>query len=113
MPEAERGGVEGEVLAAYDRSVAVLADLGADVVDLRLPRGFRDLGALNGHIMSAEAYALLGDIVDDTELPVDEAVRPRIRAGAATSARDYLRALAERERLKAEFAAALGAWTPC
>ena len=31
----------------------------------------------------------------------------RIRAGAATSARDYLRALAERERLKAEFVAAM------
>ena len=33
LPEAERGGVEGEVLAAYDRSVALLADLGADVVE--------------------------------------------------------------------------------
>jgi aspartyl-tRNA(Asn)/glutamyl-tRNA(Gln) amidotransferase subunit A len=107
LPEAERGGVEGEVLAAYDRSVAVLGGLGADIVELRLPRGFRELGALNGHIMSAEAYALVGDIVDDAELLVDEAVRPRIRAGAATSARDYLRALAERERLKAEFAAAM------
>ncbi len=107
LSEAERGGVEGEVLAAYDRSVAVLGGLGADIVELRLPRGFRELGALNGHIMSAEAYALVGDIVDDAELLVDEAVRPRIRAGAATSARDYLRALAERERLKAEFAAAM------
>jgi aspartyl-tRNA(Asn)/glutamyl-tRNA(Gln) amidotransferase subunit A len=74
---------------------------------LRLPRPLGDLGALNGQIMSAEAYALLGDIADDAGLPVDEAVRPRIRAGAATSARDYLRALAERERLKAEFAAAM------
>jgi aspartyl-tRNA(Asn)/glutamyl-tRNA(Gln) amidotransferase subunit A len=33
-------------------------------------------------------------------------VRPRIRAGAAVSARDYLLALAERERLKQEFVAA-------
>ncbi len=107
LPEAERGGVEGEVLAAYDRSVAALADLGADIVELRLPRGFRELGVLNGRIMSAEAYALLGDIVDDAELLVDEAVRPRIRSGAATSARDYLLALAERERLKAEFAATI------
>jgi aspartyl-tRNA(Asn)/glutamyl-tRNA(Gln) amidotransferase subunit A len=107
LPEAERGGVEGEVLAAYDRSVAVLAGLGADIVELRLPRRLSDLGVLNGHIMSAEAYALLGDIADNAELLVDEAVRPRIRAGAATSARDYLRALAQRERLKAEFAAAM------
>jgi aspartyl-tRNA(Asn)/glutamyl-tRNA(Gln) amidotransferase subunit A len=107
LPEAERKGVDPEVLAAYDRSVAVLAGLGADIVELSSPRGFRDLGALNGRIMSAEAYALVGDIADDAELPVDEAVRPRIRAGAATSARDYLLALAERERLKAEFTAAM------
>ncbi len=107
LPEPESGGVDPEVLAAYDRSVAALADLGADIVEPRLPRGLRELGALNGLIMSAEAYALLGDIVDDAELLIDEAVRPRIRAGAAASARDYLRALAERERLKAEFTAAM------
>ena len=107
LPEAERRDVDPEVLAAYDRSVRVLADLGADIVELSLPRSFRDLGALNGQIMSAEAYALVGDIADNGDLPVDEAVRPRIRAGAAISARDYLRALAERERLKVEFAAAM------
>jgi aspartyl-tRNA(Asn)/glutamyl-tRNA(Gln) amidotransferase subunit A len=107
LPEMERGGVDPELLAAYDRSVEVLRGLGAEIVELPLPRSFRDLGALNGRIMSAEAYALLGDIADDDALPVDEAVRPRIRAGAAFSSRDYLHALAERERLKAEFAAAM------
>ena len=45
-------------------------------------------------------------IVDNNELPLDEAVRPRIRAGAAISSREYLEVLAERERLKLEFAAA-------
>lgn len=107
LPEAERKGIDAEVLAAYDQSVQVLGSLGAEIVDLSLPRGFRDLGALNGQIMSAEAYALVGDIADKADLPVDEAVRPRIRAGAAVSARNYLQALAERERLKAEFAAAI------
>ncbi|MBW8268137.1 amidase [Caldovatus aquaticus] len=107
MPEAERRDVHPEVLAAYDRSLEVLGGLGAEIVALDLPRGFRELGALNGRIMSAEAYALLGDIADDPAQPMDEAVRPRIRAGAALSARDYLAALAERERLKAGFAAAM------
>jgi aspartyl-tRNA(Asn)/glutamyl-tRNA(Gln) amidotransferase subunit A len=106
MPEAERGGVDAEVLAAYDQSVTAIADLGADIVELRLPRGLSDMGALNGRIMSAESYALLSDIVDDDNLPLDEAVRPRIRAGAAISTRDYLRALSERELLKSELAAA-------
>jgi len=34
-------------------------------------------------------------------------VRPRVRAGAAISSRDYLTALAERERMKASFDAAI------
>jgi aspartyl-tRNA(Asn)/glutamyl-tRNA(Gln) amidotransferase subunit A len=107
MPEAERGGVDPEVLAAYDRSIETLRELGAEILDLSLPHGFADLGALNGRIMSAEAYALVGELADNNELPLDEAVRPRIRAGAAISSRDYLHALAERERLKMDFAAAM------
>lgn len=105
FPAAERSGVDPEVLADYDRAVETLGRLGAEILDLPLPQSFRDLGALNGQIMSAEAYALVGHIADDETLPVDEAVRPRVRAGATTLAHDYLRALAERERLKAEFAA--------
>ncbi len=91
-------------MAGSERTV----DVGSGIAGtLALPRGFRELGALNGQIMSAEAYTLVGEIADDPALPMDEAVRPRIRAGAAISARDYLRAQAERERLKAEFAAAM------
>ncbi len=54
--------------------------------------------------MSAEAYALLSHIVDNNELPIDEAIRPRVRAGATISSHEYLTVLAERERLKQEFA---------
>jgi Asp-tRNA(Asn)/Glu-tRNA(Gln) amidotransferase A subunit family amidase len=39
--------------------------------------------------------------------PLDQDVRPRVRAGAAISSRDYLVALAERERMKASFSAAI------
>ena len=38
---------------------------------------------------------------------LDQDVRPRVRAGAAISSRDYLVALAERERMKASFNAAI------
>ena len=103
MPSSERAGVDAEVLAAYDRSLETFAGLGAQIVNLSLPRGFRDYGASSGRIMSAEAYALLSDIVDNNALSLDEAVRPRIRAGAAISSREYLHTLAEREHLKAEF----------
>jgi aspartyl-tRNA(Asn)/glutamyl-tRNA(Gln) amidotransferase subunit A len=47
---------------------------------------------------------LLSQIVDNNELGLDEAVRPRIRGGAGISSREYLEMLAERETLKREFA---------
>ena len=107
LPADERAGIDAEVLASYDTSVDALAGLGADIVDVALPARFADLGAINGRIMSAEAYAALAAVVDDDAQPLDQDVRPRVRAGAATSSHDYLVALAERERLKASFDAAI------
>src|SRR5271167_4037184 len=42
MPKAERDGVAAEVLAAYDVSVDKLAQLGAEIVTVKLPRRFTD-----------------------------------------------------------------------
>ena len=100
FPTAERAGIDAEVLAAYDRSVECLAEQGAEIGDVSLPMRFGDLAGVNGRIMSAEAYAMLADLVDDPASPLDEDVRPRVRAGAGISSRDYLTALMERERLK-------------
>ncbi|MBN9508424.1 MAG: amidase [Alphaproteobacteria bacterium] len=107
LPAGERAGIDAEVLASYDASVEALASLGAEIVEVALPARFADLGTINGRIMSAEAYAALAAVVDDDALPLDQAVRPRVRAGAAISSHDYLVALAERERLKASFDAAI------
>ena len=106
MPASERDGVDVQVLAAFDRSVDRLADLGAEIVDVTLPFRFGDLGTATARIISSESYATLADLVNDNAQLIDEAVRPRVRAGAAISSRDYLSALAEREALKREFAAA-------
>jgi aspartyl-tRNA(Asn)/glutamyl-tRNA(Gln) amidotransferase subunit A len=107
MPEMERSGVAAEVLAAYDASLDGLARLGAEIVDVELPRRFADFTNLTGRIIGAEGYFLVGDLVDDISLPIDDAVRPRIGSGKGVSARDYLRALGERDEAKREFAAAL------
>src|SRR5436309_6030446 len=90
MPGAERAAVSKDMLDAYEQSLEVLGGLGAEIADIELPFGFADAGALNGRIMGAEAYSILGDIVDDENLPLDEDVRPRIRAGRDLTARDYL-----------------------
>jgi aspartyl-tRNA(Asn)/glutamyl-tRNA(Gln) amidotransferase subunit A len=108
LPTAERDQVAAEVLNAYDAALAELARLGAELVTVALPRRFVDYTELTGRIIGAEAYFLLGDLVDDPGLPIDQAVRPRIAAGRGVSARDYLAALREQAEAKAAFALALG-----
>jgi aspartyl-tRNA(Asn)/glutamyl-tRNA(Gln) amidotransferase subunit A len=106
MPEAERAGVDGEVLAAYDAALDRLERLGAEIMTPDLPCRFGDYTELTGRIIGAEGYFLIGELIDDMTLPIDEAVRPRIASGRGISARDYLAALRDREEAKREFAAA-------
>jgi aspartyl-tRNA(Asn)/glutamyl-tRNA(Gln) amidotransferase subunit A len=95
MPEAERAGVDREVLAAYDASVETLRGLGAAIVSVSLPHRFADYAAATGRIIGCEGYRFVGHLVDDPALPVDPHVRPRIQLGRGVSARDYLLALDE------------------
>jgi aspartyl-tRNA(Asn)/glutamyl-tRNA(Gln) amidotransferase subunit A len=107
LPAAEREPVEAEILDAYDRSLEVLAGLGAEIVEVPLPRPYADFALMTGRIIGAEGYLHVGHMVDANDLPIDPAVRPRIWIGKNLSARDYLRALAEQQQVKAEFLAAL------
>jgi aspartyl-tRNA(Asn)/glutamyl-tRNA(Gln) amidotransferase subunit A len=107
MPAAERAGCTADMLAAYDASLEALARLGAEIVDVALPCRFADATTMVGRIIGSEAYQLVGDLVDDPALPIDDAVRPRIQLGRGISARDYLGALAERDALKRRFLGAL------
>ena len=106
LPDSERAEFDPEILIAYDRSLKELAAMGAQIVDLA-PGGksLRESGDLVGRIISAECYPRLKELVDNDALPLDEAVRVRVRAGASISPSDYAEVLAERERAKREFAA--------
>jgi aspartyl-tRNA(Asn)/glutamyl-tRNA(Gln) amidotransferase subunit A len=107
LPDVERQHGSGEVLAAYDASLAQLEQLGAQVVDVRLPFLLADVAAANLMIMAAESYAILHELIDDERAPLDPHVRPRIAAGRDISARAYLEALQRREAMKLEFAQAM------
>jgi aspartyl-tRNA(Asn)/glutamyl-tRNA(Gln) amidotransferase subunit A len=107
IPEAERGGVDAEVLTAYDRSLDALAKLGALIVEVALPNRFSDYGAATGRIIGAEGYRFVGHLVEDASLPVDPHVRPRIELGKGVSARDYLVALDECRAHRRAFAGAI------
>ena len=105
LPDGERAEFDSEVLAAYDRSLKELAAMGAEIVDLgKGGRTLRESGDLVGRIISAESYSRLAELVDNDALPLDQAVRARVRAGASLSSRQYLDVLAERETAKREFA---------
>lgn len=106
MPDAERDGVDAAVLAAYDQALDTLADLGAEIVTIRLPFRFADLFALSA-ITNAEAYFTNGALAEDPASPLGDAVRARILAGARLSAQDYLATIRRREAMKRAFGAAL------
>jgi aspartyl-tRNA(Asn)/glutamyl-tRNA(Gln) amidotransferase subunit A len=108
LPAAERAGHDPDVLAAYDRSLQELAQLGAEIVALpTLGHTLKEYGDLVGRIISAEIYPRIRTLADDRDLPLDEAVRPRVVAGASISPAQYRDMLAERERRKAAFLAGI------
>lgn len=107
MPEIERQHASAEVLSAYDTSLAELERLGAEIVTIDLPFLFSDVAAFNLHIMAAESYAILHDLIDDEKAPLDPHVRPRVAAGRNITAQAHIEALQAREDMKLKFAAAL------
>jgi aspartyl-tRNA(Asn)/glutamyl-tRNA(Gln) amidotransferase subunit A len=107
MPQGERQHASAAVLAAYDSSLGQLERLGAEIVDVDLPFLFADVAAFNLRIMAAESYALLHELIDDEQAPLDPHVRPRIAAGRTISAQAYIEALHMRSVMKQQFAVAL------
>jgi aspartyl-tRNA(Asn)/glutamyl-tRNA(Gln) amidotransferase subunit A len=107
LSKDQTAGIDLEILSSYDHSVEFLAGLGAEIVDLALPVNILDLGTATAKIISAESYAMLAGLVDDNAQLLDQDVRPRVRAGAAISSKEYLQLLAQRQRMKFTFAAAI------
>jgi aspartyl-tRNA(Asn)/glutamyl-tRNA(Gln) amidotransferase subunit A len=105
MPLEERAVASDEVLAAYDRSVKLLKDLGAETAPLAMPLGYVDLGQIAGDFMAIEGYANVADLIDDDSLPLDPDVRPRLLAGRGRSAHEYLELLAKKDELAKQAAA--------
>ena len=105
LPAAERERVDGEVLAAYDASVEVLRDAGAQIVDVQMPYQYAEVAELNALIMNSEGYSFYEQLVEDPAQPLDEDVRPRLLQGRQVRAADYLRAIRRREAMQGDMAA--------
>lgn len=103
LPDDERDGIDPEVAAAYDASVAQLADAGAEIVPLTFPHPLRKLVVLAARVMDGEGYACNAALVDDPDAPLDEDVRPRLTGGRTMSVKDFQDVLREREAVIREF----------
>jgi aspartyl-tRNA(Asn)/glutamyl-tRNA(Gln) amidotransferase subunit A len=99
LPAADREGVDPGVLDAYDRSLTVLAGLGAEIVDIALPFRLADFVSIS-QIMQFESYELHRQTVADRSLRLDEVVRSRLLTGAGVSSSDYQAALHRRDEMK-------------
>jgi aspartyl-tRNA(Asn)/glutamyl-tRNA(Gln) amidotransferase subunit A len=108
IPEAERHGVDLEVLRAYDRSLVVFAELGAEIVDIKLPFCFADVRPTQMTILHAEAYANYHAVIDDESSMLDSSVRAGIGRGRTISAAEYLFALEDQKRLQRAMLIAMG-----
>jgi aspartyl-tRNA(Asn)/glutamyl-tRNA(Gln) amidotransferase subunit A len=99
MPLVEHLGVDDEVLSAYERSLSVLAELGAEIVEVNLPFRFEDCVPAHRTIVHAEGYTSYADVLDDEDTILDRAVRAGMGMGREISARQYIMAHNERSEL--------------
>lgn len=106
MAQRERELVDGATLAAYDEAMSTLKSLGAHLVEVQLPHSVEELGDRMAQISGAEAYAQLGRLVDDPQLPLDHDVRARIQHGRDMKASEYVQRLRERSEIQETWEAA-------
>ena len=93
LSQAEREGVDADILSLYDDALVKLRNLGAEIVPFRPPMPFDAMKEGAGIIIASEGYFYHGALFDDPSAPVDEDVRPRILMGRDIKARDYVAAL--------------------
>ncbi|MFZ8898541.1 MAG: amidase [Alphaproteobacteria bacterium] len=99
MPDCDRDGVNSEILNAYDAALKICETSGAQLVQIKLPVPIKDLAGPVGNIIHAEGYAHYSHLVDDPASPLDEDVRARLASAKNSSARDYVLAKREQQKL--------------
>jgi len=94
------------VLDAWTDAAKLMAQLGAEIVPVRLPDWYFDLAKQAGMIIASEAFALHRNYIEDLKQPIGEAVRGRILGARNFAPGEYaetLRTMAERRRFFGEW----------
>ncbi|MGN6527249.1 MAG: amidase [Burkholderiaceae bacterium] len=107
LPASERHSIESDVLAIYDRALATMEGMGMHLVDRPLPQSCTESMRIAGSLMSAEGYALVGELFEQDELVFDPHVRRRILAGRKIDAAQYIELLQMRDKARDAMLAAM------
>ncbi len=89
-------GVQPEILEALAKSAQVFRALGAEVVELRLPRNPVDYCVGASHIIRTDGYANLAALMAEDRGEFDPYVRERVHAGNTGTAAEFAARLIER-----------------
>ncbi|MBU1361658.1 MAG: amidase [Gammaproteobacteria bacterium] len=88
--------VDDQCLSSAAEASQVLQSLGAEIVDIELPRQPVDYCTGASHIIRTEGYANLANIIETPGADFGPAVRARVLAGKGGLAVDFARTLIER-----------------
>jgi aspartyl-tRNA(Asn)/glutamyl-tRNA(Gln) amidotransferase subunit A len=94
------------VVETWTGAARLLAQLGAEIVPVRLPDWYFDLARTTGTIIASEAFALHRNHIEDMTQPIGEAVRARVLNARNFAPGEYaetLRTMAERRRTFCEW----------
>ena len=97
---------DAAVLEAWAGAAKLLEKLGAEIVPVRLPDWYFDLGRQVGLILASEAFALHRGYIEDMAQPLGPAVRARILGARDLAPGEYaeaLRTMAQRRRAFGEW----------
>lgn len=107
LPDEQMAMMSGEVRAAFEQSLQLLADAGATIGQMTLPLELLEIQQRLNLMIATEAYSTYSSFADDPASPLNDPTRMRMLAGRDVSAKD--RVLAQRKRAEAveDFAVAI------
>lgn len=97
-----------DMARAFDRSIAILQQLGLNLQPMLLPKSFPEYQADSGAIMAKEAFSALHILVENQNFKIDPHVRRRVMEGAAIDDTKYDELLKTRKAAILEFQRMLG-----
>lgn len=91
-----------EVLAAYDQTLAVMAEMGAEIVSEKLPVSIEEMAGVHGVTLAAEGYAAIHNFIDDDVSKINQTTARILGSGNQVLSVNYLDALRHRSQMIAE-----------